>query len=487
MASSTDSAQDERTRYFADLILQHTTDAIVMTDQDQNVLWVNHAFETLFGYRKEDFGGIIPPELLYCAETDSDVARQVVAAIRDRRPIQVEMQNRCKSGRTVWVEKRLMPLFDADGRHIHNMSISRDISERKAMEVQAAEMMEAEQQRQHERRLLSQISEWLYSAKSLDELLMVIKKSMQTLLPEAEGQLYIYSNSRDTLELMARWGDGEPHAHIGAEDCWALRRGRAYSYGMKAIEFACGHVHDDNSPYFCLPIIAHGETIGLLHLCFSAFDRTVMPRDYIETFMRQRWEVGLLCAEQISLAVANVQLRHELLDQSVRDPLTNLWNRRWFLDAAHKELHRARIKHLPVSLISLDVDHFKKFNDHHGHDAGDIVLREFGERMDATFRDDFQPCRIGGEEFVVLCPGISHEAAMNKAAEFLEQVARIEVQYGGARLPRITASAGVASFPEDGEQVLRLMKVADEALYAAKDQGRARVVSSRGRPPRQVA
>src|SRR5690606_23949944 len=143
------------------------------------------------------------------------------------------------------------------------------------------------------------------------------------------GQLYIYSSSRDTLELAAQWGDGEPDAHIGAEDCWALRRGRAYSYGIKAIEFACGHVHGKDHPYFCLPIIAQGETIGLLHLCFSAFDRTLVPREFIETFMQQRWEVGLLCAEQISLAVANVQLRHELQDQSERDPLTNLWNRRW--------------------------------------------------------------------------------------------------------------------------------------------------------------
>ncbi len=482
-----DSSPDDVTRYFADLILQHTTDAILMTDKDQNVLWVNQAFERLFGYRKDDFSGVIPPEILYCAETDADVVRQVMESIRDRRPIQVEMMNRCKSGKIIWVEKKLAPMFDAEGRHIHNMSISRDISARKDMEVQAAEMMEAEQQRQHERRLLSQISEWLYSAKSLDELLMVVKKSMQTLLPEADGQLYIYSNARDTLELAAQWGDADPSDHIGAEDCWALRRGRAYSYGIKAIEFTCGHTHGENSPYFCLPIIAHGETIGLLHLCFSAFDRTIMPREFIETFMQQRWEVGLLCAEQISLAVANVQLRHELQDQSVRDPLTNLWNRRWFLDASHKELNRAATKAMPMSLISLDVDHFKTFNDHHGHDAGDIVLREFGGLLAGTFTGDFHPCRIGGEEFVVLCCGIDHGAAMRRAAAFLEDVARLEVQYGGSRLPRITASAGVASFPEDGQQVLRLMKVADEALYAAKEQGRARAVSSRAKPPKKAA
>ncbi|WP_226782924.1 bifunctional diguanylate cyclase/phosphodiesterase [Oceaniglobus trochenteri] len=482
-----DDSQAELTRYFADLILQHTTDAILMTDPQDRVVWLNPGFEKMYGYRLEDFRDMLPEELLNFAESDEEVTRQVILALGERRPLQVEIQNMRKSGEPLWVEKKLMPLFDGEGRHIYNMSVSRDITERKALEKSAQEMIESEAHRQHERRLLSQISEWLYSAKSLDELLMVVKKSMQTLLPEAEGQLYIYSNSRDTLELAAQWGDGEPHAHIGAEDCWALRRGRAYSYGVKAIEFTCGHVQGEGSPYFCLPIIAHGETIGLLHLCFSAFDRAIMPRGFIETFVQQRWEVGLLCAEQISLAVANVQLRHELQDQSVRDPLTNLWNRRWFLDASHKELNRARTKGLPVSLISLDVDHFKKFNDHHGHDAGDIVLREFGSLLAATFKDDFAPCRIGGEEFVVLCSGVPHDQAMARANAFLDEVTRIEVHYGGARLPRISASAGVASFPEDGEQVLRLMKVADEALYAAKDQGRARVVSSRAKPPKRVA
>ncbi|WP_164512331.1 diguanylate cyclase [Oceaniglobus ichthyenteri] len=472
---------------FAELVLEHTTDAILITDPDARVVWVNAGFEKMYGFALADFDGLKPEDLLNFEGTDADVTQQVIDALRERRPLQVEIENIRRSGETLWVEKKLIPLFGAEGRHIYNMSVSRDISERKRLEESAREMIEAEAHRQHERRLLSQISEWLYSAKSLEELLMVVKKSMQTLLPEAEGQLYIYSNSRDTLELAAQWGDGEPSGHIGAEDCWALRRGRAYSYGVKAIEFACGHVHGDNNPYFCLPIIAHGETIGLLHLCFSAFDRTIMPREFIETFMQQRWEVGLLCAEQISLAVANVQLRHELMDQSVRDPLTNLWNRRWFLEASHKEMNRARNKGSEVSLISLDVDHFKKFNDHHGHDAGDIVLREFGALLATTFQDDFSPCRIGGEEFVVLCAGIGHDEAMARAADFLEKVTQIEVHYGGTRLPRITASAGVSTFPEDGEQVLRLMKVADEALYTAKDRGRAQAVSSRDKGPKKAA
>ncbi|WP_172960959.1 sensor domain-containing diguanylate cyclase [Oceaniglobus roseus] len=480
-------SRNRAARYFAELVLEHTTDAILMTDPDDTVVWLNPGFERMYGYRLEDFAGKTPEELLDSPETDAETTAQVLQALRERRPLQVEVQNRRRSGATFWVEKKLMPLFDAEGRHIHNMSISRDISERKEMESDANEMIEAETHRQHERRLLSQISEWLYSAKSLDELLMVVKKSMQTLLPEADGQLYIYSNLRDTLELAARWGDSPAHDHIGAEDCWALRRGRAYSFGTKAIEFACSHVGDEASPFFCLPIIAHGETIGLLHLCFSAFDRSIVPRDFIESFVQRRWEVGLLCAEQISLAVANVQLRHELQDQSMRDPLTNLWNRRWFMEASQRELNRARSSGGSLCIVSLDVDHFKSFNDQHGHDAGDSVLREFGALLSSRFPPGWSPCRIGGEEFVVLCPGATPEDAAREAEEFLRAVSEVELNHAGVSLPRITVSAGISAFPEDGRQIERLMKVADEALYRAKELGRNRVVSSRRKTPRKVA
>ncbi|WP_158234182.1 sensor domain-containing diguanylate cyclase [Oceaniglobus indicus] len=467
--------------------MEHTTDAILFTDPDDTVVWVNEGFVRMYGYRLGDFAGKRPEDLLNAPDTDPAVTAQVLRALRERRPLQVELLNMRKSGNPVWVEKKLIPLFDATGRHIHNMSISRDITERKAMEANALEMTEAEAHRQHERRLLSQISEWLYSAKSLDELLMVVKKSMQTLLPEAEGQLYIYSNLRDTLELATRWGDGQAHDHIGAEDCWALRRGRAYAFGTKAIEFACSHVAGEEAPYFCLPIIAHGQTIGLLHLCFSAFDRSMVSRESIQTFVQQRWQVGLLCAEQISLAVANVQLRHELQDQSMRDPLTNLWNRRWFMEASQRELNRARSTAGALSIVSFDVDHFKTFNDAHGHDAGDHVLREVAMLLDVQFTGACAPARIGGEEFVALCPGLSLADATRAAERFIESLAVLELAHGGTVLPRITASAGVAAFPEDGDKVDRLMKVADEALYRAKEQGRNRVIASNHSAPRKVA
>lgn len=467
-------------RRYAELTLRHILDAVLVTDLANDIVWVNTGFERMFGHRLENIIGQPARGLLDGPDTDPAARDKVLRAIEGRETLTVDILHYSASGEPIWVDKTLTPIFDENGNHTHHMSINRDISKRRKMEEKTREVMANEEQRQHERKLLSQVSEWLYSAKSLEELLKVVQKSMYTLIPESEGQLYIYSNSRDTLDLETCWGDHEPHKHIDAEDCWALRRGRAYSYGTRAIEFPCTHVEGEDTPYFCLPIIAHGETIGLLHLAFSAFDRSIMSREMVETFLQQRWELGLLCAEQISLAVANVQLRQELMDQSVRDPLTSLWNRRWFLDAAHKEIGRARRQGSPLSLISLDVDHFKKFNDHHGHDAGDIVLREVGALMREVFTPPLAPCRLGGEEFVALLPGLDHTAALEIADRFRIALSELELAYGDGKLPRITTSAGVTSYPASGDHVADMLKHADLALYRAKDQGRNRVVSALG-------
>ena len=472
-----DDRSDEYRRY-ADLTLRHILDAVLVTDLDNNIVWVNSGFERMFGHRLDTIRGLPARGLLDGPETNPEAREQVLRAIQGRETLTVDILHYTASGDPVWVDKTLTPIFDEAGTHTHHMSINRDITERRRMEEKTREVLANEEQRQHERKLLSQVSEWLYSAKSLEELLMVVQKSMHTLMPESEGQLYIYSNSRDTLDLKTAWGDCSPHEHIDAEDCWALRRGRAYAYGTRAIEFPCAHTENADTPYFCLPIIAHGETIGLMHVAFSAYDSAIMSREMVETFLQQRWDLSLLCAEQISLAVANVQLRQELLDQSVRDPLTSLWNRRWFLEAAHKEIIRAERQGSPLSLISLDVDHFKKFNDHHGHDAGDIVLREVGALMRDVFPPPLAPCRLGGEEFVVLCPGLGHDAAMALADRFRVTLSELDLAYGEGKLPRITASAGVTSFPDCGAHVEDMLKHADRALYLAKDRGRNCVVSA---------
>jgi len=474
-------AETEQGR-FAELALRHSLEAVLVTDVKNRVLWANAGFERMFGHSPKGILGREVSGLLDGPETDPAARAELRRAMENRATVTVEIVHYRADGTRIWVEKTLTPIFDEGGRHISNMSIARDISRRRRLEDHTQSLMADEELRQGERKLLSQVSEWLYSAKSMGELLMVVSKSLETLLPEAEGQLFIYANSRDMLDLRAKWGGAGGPDHIEADECWSLRRGRAYAFGGRAIEFPCAHVTCQDTPYFCLPVIAQGDTIGLLHLAFTGLDPISTGKGHVKELLDRRWELALLCAEQISLAVANVQLRQELLDQSVRDPLTGLWNRRWFLDAALKEMKRAGRTGSDVSLVSLDVDHFKRFNDHHGHDAGDIVLREVGALMRQLMPHPLAPCRLGGEEFVILCPGLTHDETLARAESFREAVAALEVPYAQGMLPAISISAGVVSLSDGISHVEDMLKSADQALYAAKAAGRNRVVSAHALP-----
>lgn len=462
--------------FYANLVASYCAESIVITDATGLTEWVNPAFVELTGFTLAEIAGKTPGSVLQGKDTCASTVKAVRQAVRTHQPYRGEILNYTRQGVAYWIDMSIQPIFDADGRHTHFISIERDITERKALEQRADDAIALEAHRTEERRLISSTSEWLYTAKSITELTRVVERAMHTIFPEAEGQLYVYSNSRDTLDLTCAWGGGTPPTHLDAAECWALRRGRIYSYGTRAIEFPCDHVDCKDAPYVCIPIIASGDTIGLMHMVFPHVKTGTMSRASLEDYLESRRELAHLCAEQISLAIANVQLRQELQDQSTRDPLTGLWNRRWFLDAAHREFGRASSNDGQVTLVSFDIDHFKKFNDHHGHDAGDLVLREVGQLMQEHFAQAGHSCRLGGEEFVVLLPGLSQENAVALANEFRETLAETKIDYAGQHLPRITISGGVAGYPKFGPEVVSVLKVADQALYAAKDAGRDTII-----------
>jgi diguanylate cyclase (GGDEF)-like protein len=326
-----------------------------------------------------------------------------------------------------------------------------------------------------EARLLSDLNEWLQSCNSLGELYQMVGGFLGRLLPTCGGSLYIYANSRDVLESAKAWNGGKIIPAMHPADCWGLRRGRPYTFGDNEIDFLCAHVDPSASgDYCCIPILAHGETIGLLHLAFDCDDLSNGEKPSKEAVREQR-RLGLVCAEQISLAIANVKLRDQLRDQSIRDVLTGLFNRRYMLETCRREFSRAARTGQSVSILSIDIDHFKKYNDNHGHDAGDTVLRAVANCMENLFRNEDVPCRFGGEEFVVMLPGADLAVAVRRAEQLRSKVEALVVRYVEKNLPRITVSIGVSAFPEAGDNPQVVLKAADEALYRAKEKGRNRV------------
>ncbi len=167
----------------------------------------------------------------------------------------------------------------------------------------------------------------------------------------------------------------------------------------------------------------------------------------------------------------------ELREQASTDPLTGLSNRRHLWEFLQREWLRARRKNGTFALIMIDLDHFKRMNDSHGHDAGDTVLRQVADLLKAHVRASDIACRFGGEEFVLVLPDVTLHAVQLRAEQIRQAIERLEPRHQGRQLTGITASFGVALFPDDAAEPESLLRTADRALYAAKESGRNRVVA----------
>lgn len=414
-------------------------------------------------------------------EITAETANQTESRFQSSAPFHFDRQ--MPSGRVVATNARPMnsggfvvTFTDVTTSRRNEVELAEAMHRAEESESRAKQALVGEQVRQREMSLLSELDEWLQSCQSLAELFQIVTAFMGRILPQTSGELYVYSNSRDVLDGACHWNAPGIIDHIQPDACWSLRRGRPYEFGSGTISMPCAHVEHQVSGgaqqnYVCLPIIAHGDTVGLLHIKFNEDQDDVAIGE--QSLDPRRFAIQ--CAEHISLAIANVRLRDELRDQSTKDVLTGLFNRRYFMEMMRGEIGRAQRIDSEVAIISFDADKFKTFNDNHGHDAGDVVLREIAECMRSTFSKDDVLCRFGGEEFCVLMPQTSLEAAFEMADKFRKAVEAVSIIYSGSKLPPVTISGGVAAFPADAKSPQDLLTAADQALYRAKADGRNRM------------
>jgi diguanylate cyclase (GGDEF)-like protein len=184
----------------------------------------------------------------------------------------------------------------------------------------------------------------------------------------------------------------------------------------------------------------------------------------------------LIAYEKLEKQLAeNKNLQEKLREESIRDPLTNLYNRRYFYEALSRELQRAERDGQTVGIIMLDIDHFKRINDTYGHDAGDTVLRAVGAFLQHNTRGADIACRYGGEELTLVLPGASLADTQQRAEVLRAGIQALVVQHNGQALAQVTISLGVAVFPEHSVLADDIIRAADQALYQAKRNGRNRV------------
>ena len=322
--------------------------------------------------------------------------------------------------------------------------------------------------------VLNELGEKLYSSLTLQAVYEVIARHLPRLLPETAGALFVFESSRSSAAVAAQWGDPAGIGEISTpNDCQSLLRGLIHSVSDPAKAQNCRHFRGaPPSHYSCIPLSAQGEPIGVLHV------QRGQPSS--SRFSDAEMYLVKAVAQHAGLALANLKLRDSLRDQSIRDHLTGLYNRRYLEESLERDLARARRGGHSLAVFMLDADHFKRFNDQFGHETGDAVLRTLGRTLKESCRRNDLPCRFGGEEFTVVLTDIGRNEAIRWGERLLGKVRGLELKSGEKNLERITISAGVALYPEDGEDIETLLQAADIALYEAKHSGRDRLVVYQG-------
>jgi diguanylate cyclase (GGDEF)-like protein len=337
-------------------------------------------------------------------------------------------------------------------------------------------MAERLERRGREQALLREMGDLLHSCRTLQEAFDVAPRLLEGLFPGSRGAILVMNAERKLLDAAAVWGSPAPDAGaerlVDAQDCWALRRGRSHVSRSDGSTPVCSHLYPGAwDASFCIPLTAQVETLGVLTMVGGEtgadFGR--------ETGPESPHGLAEIVAERLALAVANLRLQDTLREQSVRDPLTGLFNRRYMEETLAREIHGASRQGGSLSLVMLDVDHFKPYNDRYGHEAGDALLRELGVWLASQLRQGDVPCRYGGEEFVLILPGASLDGTLARAERLREAVRLLRVQRRDQVLDPITVSLGVATYPLHGATADDLLRAADVALYRAKADGRNRV------------
>jgi diguanylate cyclase (GGDEF)-like protein len=294
-------------------------------------------------------------------------------------------------------------------------------------------------------------------------------RHLHQLVPGSNGAISIINNSRSMLIASSTWGEPEGMLDgFEAQTCCGLRTGRPRWRKPGESEIHCTHfagVAPEN--YMCIPLAALGETLGFAYVN--------LPTEAAETLAAARVALINEMVELAAMAIAGLNLRAKLENQSIRDGLTNLFNRHFLEIALEREVQRSVRSRAPLALLMLDVDHFKAFNDLFGHEAGDLVLRELAVCLQSAVRAEDIVCRYGGEEFVILLPEITQELALEAAERLRQRVTTMRLELRGEPLRQISISVGLAMYPEQADTAGELLRMADRGLYQAKRAGRNQV------------
>ena len=441
---------------------QNALDAIVISDCRGTVVYWNPAAERMLGYSAEEMMGrsvlqLLNPQdrklgvTLYARFAETGTSEAVGRTLR--------MHALRKAGGELPVDVSISAMNLTGSLHV--LGIVRDVSEQE-------NTLAAIRRRESDIRTIAKLSDLLQSCRTMAEAYPIIADKGAALFPAAKGSLAMENAERRDFMQVTAWG-ATPSCSLRRfqeEDCPALRGDCEHESSGTAQLARCEHRSGPRGkPGVCLSLKVQGNMRAMVSL-------TITEGDVIEEATRQ---VLHSFADVLKLSLANLQLRESLAEQAFHDPLTGLFNRRYLMEILPREVRRAQRRGAPLTVAMLDIDHFKRFNDVYGHDAGDQVLGELAEQFTRALRAEDVACRYGGEEFLFLLPDCQLSMAYQRMAEISMKTQSMNTTYLGDPLPGITLSIGLAALNGTLSTSESLITAADKAMYAAKRMGRNRI------------
>jgi diguanylate cyclase (GGDEF)-like protein/PAS domain S-box-containing protein len=460
---------------YLEKIFDNSADGIGIVDQRGNFTKWNKAAEEIYGYNSEEMLG---KSALNLYENSNELDRMLTQLRQEGFVRNYEIDMKRKDGSVIACSLSIRILRSDDNKVVGSVTVARDLTEirnnltnLKLINEKLQGLITESDHRNRQMAMIQEMGEVLQVCQTFEEIHDAIAHFAPKFFPGFTGALYMINSSKDIFEMVATWGETSPQKLVFAHDeCWALRRSRVNLVDSSTSLLRCRHVSSPLSfGYLCVPMMAQGEALGILHLQKVSSDE--------EGQMYAAGQLAATVAEGIALALANMKLRETLLGQAIRDPLTGLFNRRYMMETLERELSRTQRHGVSLSVIMIDLDQFKKFNDTFGHDMGDKLLTTFGDFIRTIIRKEDIACRWGGEEFFLILPGVSLNTALEKAEEIRSGTRQLQVLNGQPHLP-VTISLGIAVYPEHGSTTNELIVAADKAMYRAKKRGRDRVITA---------
>jgi diguanylate cyclase (GGDEF)-like protein/PAS domain S-box-containing protein len=457
-------------------ILDEGPFGIALLDFDFHFLKVNTTLCRLLGYSSESLLSRTLPDITHPEDVDN--CAHLVEKVRSGSIPHDHIEKRFLTAdkQMIWVQLTVSLIRDENQNPACGLAIVENISERKRTEEQLqqanrklASWVDELERRTQEMTWLGEMGDMLRSCLTAEEIYGVIIRVAQRLFPVQAGALYIVGSTGSTAESVAAWGDTSLiERAFSPEECWALRRSRVHFVEDTDTGVSCKHLHyPPPSGYLCIPLIAQTDAIGVLYLTYTNNEHPSEAKQGL----------ALAMAEQIALALSNLRLHEAIRTQSIRDPLTGLFNRSFMEESFDLELHRAARYHRPLGILMLDLDDFDTLLQTHGREVADSLLRDLGGMLHSQVRKEDLACRSGNNQFTVILPLGSLETTRQRAEFLREMIQKLEIKDHGRKIARITASIGVAAYPEHGRTTDDLMRAVDEALKQVHETGGNRVRS----------